>query len=223
MLVTPLKEREKRSIWKDGGKDTPEIQLKTAFIKIDGQPIMMTALNRLCYFGFGYDLRAHSISSWSDFFYFSKLFVVFHWRWEKLQSWWNCLYTWYKSLQLTFLVIIVDMLQYYFVISMCIFACTVHCYIFWHSLTWYVSWLIKFLMLLQAVEETGKKPNDKPSAKSKGKNLELQYKKILYIINKLIHQPGNYKYCMCKAMWWCRSPPPLKKGFLGRIIESGKG
>ena len=28
MLVTPLKEREKRSTWKDGGKDTPEIQLK---------------------------------------------------------------------------------------------------------------------------------------------------------------------------------------------------
>ena len=56
-------------------------------------------------------------------------------------------------------------------------------------------------MLLQAVEETDKKPNDKPSAKSKGKNLELQYEKILYIINELIHQPGNYKYCMCKAMW----------------------
>ena len=45
MLVTPLKEREKRSTWKDGGKDTctpgPEIQLKTAFIEIDGQPMMM--------------------------------------------------------------------------------------------------------------------------------------------------------------------------------------
>ena len=41
LLVTPLKEREKRSTWKDGGKDTPEIQLKTAFIEIDGQPMMM--------------------------------------------------------------------------------------------------------------------------------------------------------------------------------------
>ena len=41
ILVTPLKEREKRSTWKDGGKDTPEIQLKTAFIEIDGQPMMM--------------------------------------------------------------------------------------------------------------------------------------------------------------------------------------
>ena len=41
MLVTQLKEREKRSTWKDGGKDTPEIQLKTAFIAIDGQPMMM--------------------------------------------------------------------------------------------------------------------------------------------------------------------------------------
>ena len=40
MLVTPLKEREKRSTWKDGGRDTPEIQLKTAFIEIDGQPMM---------------------------------------------------------------------------------------------------------------------------------------------------------------------------------------
>ena len=28
MLVTPLKEREKRSTWKDGGKDTPVIELK---------------------------------------------------------------------------------------------------------------------------------------------------------------------------------------------------
>ena len=27
MLATPLKEREKRSTWKDGGKDTPVIQL----------------------------------------------------------------------------------------------------------------------------------------------------------------------------------------------------
>ena len=44
MLVTPLKEREKRSIWKDGGKDTPVIQLKTAFIEIDGQPMMMMML-----------------------------------------------------------------------------------------------------------------------------------------------------------------------------------
>ena len=34
-----LKEREKRSTWKDGGKETPEIQLKTAFIEIDGQPM----------------------------------------------------------------------------------------------------------------------------------------------------------------------------------------
>ena len=41
MLVTPLKEREKRSTWKDGGKDTQVIQLKTAFIEIDGQPMMM--------------------------------------------------------------------------------------------------------------------------------------------------------------------------------------
>ena len=41
MLVTPLKERERRSTWKDGGKDTPVIQLKTAFIEIDGQPMMM--------------------------------------------------------------------------------------------------------------------------------------------------------------------------------------
>ena len=39
MLVTPLKEREKRSTWKDGGKDTPEIQFKTAFIEIDEQPM----------------------------------------------------------------------------------------------------------------------------------------------------------------------------------------
>ena len=39
MLVIPLKEREKRSTWKDGGKETPEIQLKTAFIEIDGQPM----------------------------------------------------------------------------------------------------------------------------------------------------------------------------------------
>ena len=30
MLVTPLKEREKRSTWKDGRKDTPEIQLKNS-------------------------------------------------------------------------------------------------------------------------------------------------------------------------------------------------
>ena len=43
-----IERKGKRSIWKDGGKDTPEIQLKTAFIKIDGQPMMMTALNRLC-------------------------------------------------------------------------------------------------------------------------------------------------------------------------------
>ena len=41
MLVTSLKEREKRSTWKDGGKDTPEIQLKTAFIEIDGQPMII--------------------------------------------------------------------------------------------------------------------------------------------------------------------------------------
>ena len=41
MLVTPLKEREKRSAWKDGGKDPPEIQLETAFIEIDGLPMMM--------------------------------------------------------------------------------------------------------------------------------------------------------------------------------------
>ena len=44
MLVTPLTEREKRSTWKDGGNDTLEIQLKTAFIEIDGQPIMMMML-----------------------------------------------------------------------------------------------------------------------------------------------------------------------------------
>ena len=44
MLVTPLKERERRSIWKDGGKDTPVIQLKTAFIEIDWQPMMMRLL-----------------------------------------------------------------------------------------------------------------------------------------------------------------------------------
>ena len=43
MLVTPLKERERRSTWKDGGKDTPVIQLKTAFIEIDGQPMMNRA------------------------------------------------------------------------------------------------------------------------------------------------------------------------------------
>ena len=42
VLVTPLKEREKRSTWKDGGKATPETQLKTAFIEIDGQPMMIT-------------------------------------------------------------------------------------------------------------------------------------------------------------------------------------
>ena len=41
MMVTPLKERERRSTWKDGGKDTQVIQLKTAFIEIDGQPMMM--------------------------------------------------------------------------------------------------------------------------------------------------------------------------------------
>ena len=44
MLVTPLKEREKRSTWKDGGKGTPVIQLKTAFIEIDGQPMMMMVI-----------------------------------------------------------------------------------------------------------------------------------------------------------------------------------
>ena len=43
MLVAPLKEREKRSTWKDGGKDTPVIQLKTAFIEIDGQPMTKSA------------------------------------------------------------------------------------------------------------------------------------------------------------------------------------
>ena len=47
MLVTPLKEREKRSTWKDGGKDTPVIQLKTAFIEIDGQPMMMMTCNKI--------------------------------------------------------------------------------------------------------------------------------------------------------------------------------
>ena len=35
MLVTPLKERERRSTWKDGGKDTPVIQFNTAFFEID--------------------------------------------------------------------------------------------------------------------------------------------------------------------------------------------
>ena len=48
MLVTPLKERKKRSTWtcwKDGGKDTPEVQLKTAFIEIVWQPMMMMMMN----------------------------------------------------------------------------------------------------------------------------------------------------------------------------------
>ena len=40
IYMTRLKEKEKRSTWKDGGKDTPEIQLKTAFIEIDGQRMM---------------------------------------------------------------------------------------------------------------------------------------------------------------------------------------
>ena len=70
MLVTSVKEREKRSTWKDGGKDTPENQLKTAFIEIDGQPMMMMSRRvsfkpflPTCFFGYEIKFRNRTRSS----------------------------------------------------------------------------------------------------------------------------------------------------------------